>query len=134
RAAELPALASILYRQFERPAGAAAVAGGGDDAFGLKARHQALPAPVLTADQAVGGHADVVEGDLVGPHRAAAEHVEPAQFDARHVVVDEEQGHAVAIVRRRVRPDVDIDDVVAGAGPGCPDLLPAQNVVVAVAP
>ena len=83
------------------------IAGARGGALDLQAGHHHVPALVLAADEPVGRHAHMVEGQFVGAGGAAAEHVELAQRQPRRVVVDQEQRQALAVMRLGIGLDVE---------------------------
>ena len=127
-------LFGITHGEIECATGTAAVAGRSNHAFGLQAGKDAVPALVLPADQAVGRYPGLVEIEFKGADGTAAEHIEPADFKTRGVVVDQKQRHALPIMCFGIGLHVDVDDVVLGACAGGPDLLTGDHVFIAVAP
>ena len=102
RLAELLALFRVGRSEIDHGARAAARARSRHDALDLQARQHEVEAfvePRFAADEPVGRHAHVFQENLVSAGAAAAEHVELPHLDAGRVLVDEEERHALAVMR-----------------------------------
>src|SRR5690606_19342078 len=89
------------------------------------------PALVDLADDVPHRHADVLEEDLA-EGRGAADEVDLARRDAGRLHVDEDEGDALLLLRRRVRAD-EAEDPIALVRVRRPDLLAVEDEVIAVA-
>ena len=67
------------------------IAGARRGALDRQPGHHHVPALVLTADQTVRRHADMIERQFISAGGAAAQHVELAQRQSGRVVVDQKQ-------------------------------------------
>ena len=102
------------------------------EAVGVEPGEERLKALALAPEHAVGGHAHVVEEDLVVIHLAGQAPDRP-DVHARRVVGDDEHGEAAAAARLAAGARQH-EAVVRDAGVTAPDLVAADDVLVAVAP
>ena len=109
--------------------------GGDEDALGVEAIEEVVEAAPNFADNIAGIDGEVVVEDLVRIDGVAPELFDFADRDVLGVEVGEEEGHAVGAAGgisegRGTREEEDLGGFL---GLGCPDLLAADEVVVAIA-